>query len=98
MILIQKLPLNRLVYPVLDAERLCQTKVHKCSGAEFRVTQAKPKKADPRYLLLCNINPNSTEDSIKNYVENICGQDVEAIVFQHDRNVARIAIEKPPGR
>ena len=82
---------------ILDAERFCRIQIHKCSGVEFRVTPARPKRADPRYLLLCNINPNSTDDSIKNYVEIICDRDVEDIVFQPDHKVARIAVEKPPG-
>ena len=56
------------------------------------------EKAD-NFVLVKNLNPESTEDSIANYVERVLKTDVKRITFGtcDNKNAALVQIKQPPG-
>ena len=84
----------------LDVER--QSFAQDDEHPEEKVKNKQPKLTKTEQgvaarLLVCNLNPQSTEDSVKNYVEIVTGQAPDNIIFNADHTNALLSMNNKLG-
>lgn len=85
---------------IFKAVKRVLEKTHKLDGVELKVRQYQPPKSIPMYpnrVLVKGLNPETSEDGIRNYLEAKSGEDVKDVTYGQEEGTVLVTFEELKG-